>query len=617
MAVLVLLAHFAMQGQAVSTYHNTNPSGPYLVPAGKPFPNKPPLERAERPVRKDELDLQLRKQRIQDSLKLNRQPSPTYKAQEVTAGIDPPIGVNFRGNQTIIGTPPDNSIAISNGGIIVSADNNSVDCYSELGDSLLRIKADTLYKDSSITSILFDPNVEYDFDKDRFYVAYAHGNTSLRSKIALLVSKTNDPRDGWWEYYIPAIDSLQSGYWLDRPILGHNNRYLYFGCTTSDDGGQGLVGNRIFQVEISSILNGGPMSYKSWLDVKDGNGLVAFQIMPASAGQVGNYGPDFYFVSTERTGGDQIHLYHAFNNGQADTITASAIGTSNYGFALDADQLGITDKLATKDCRAQDAIYLNGKIHYVFHYNIGNYYAGISYNRITLQGLTHTRTTWGLPDTFYYAYPSLASYATDSTDESVMISFVRSGATIYPQACVVNYDAGWSPGTKIVKNGNGYVDAQVATTERWGDYTGICKRFNSINPGVWMAAHYGYGQQPNQYGNVNTWSTWIAEIGDGHTVNRQDAASPLPNRLVAYPNPVSDVLHLTLVANSSELRGKSLDVTLTDLSGKRIARFDLLRNGDAHASLSIPIRELGLAPGVYLVSSPTRQFRNEKIIVLR
>lgn len=612
-----LLGHLGVMGQAASTFHNTDPSGPYVVPAGKPSSPRRPIANEERPFRKDEYELQTLKQRIQDALSFAPQQTiMSAKSEGMAAGIDPPIGVNFRGNQTIGGTPPDNSIAISNGGIIVSADNNSVDFYSELGDSLIRIKTDTLYMDSSITSILFDPNVEYDFNTDRFYLSYAHGNTSQLSKIALLVSKTNDPRDGWWEYFIPAIDSLQSGYWMDRPIMGHNNRYLYFGCTTSDDSGLGLVGNRIFQIEISSILSGGPMSYKSWLDVKDGNGLVAFQIMPASAGQVGGYGPDFYFISTERTGGDQVHLYHAFHNGQADTITATAINTSTYSFPLDADQLGFSDKLGTKDCRAQDAMYLNGKIHYVFHFNIGNYYSGISYNQIDLQGLAHTRDTWGLPGTFYYAYPALASYATDSTDESVMISFVRSGATIYPQACVVNYDGGWSPTTKIVKNGNGYVDTQPATVERWGDYTGICKRYNSLSPGVWMAAHYGFGQTPNQYGNSDTWSTWIAEIGDGHSVGQQDGHLSSIAQLLVHPNPVSETFNLTLVAAPAALRGNSLEVVIADLSGKVMFNTNMERNANGTASVSVSVRELGLAPGVYLISSPSRLFRDEKIMVV-
>ncbi len=623
--ILFLACYAAVSAQAVSSRLTANPLGPFTLQAGKPSPAKSPVKRVDQPVTANDLELVMRTMQMRDSMRLIDQSLPSAKASATSVGIDPPIGINFRGNQTIAGTPPDNSIAISNGGIIVSADNNSLDIYSDLGgiivsadnnsldiysdlgDSLRRVRNDTLLKDLSFSFLRFDPKVEYDFLTDRFYLTYATGNISSLSNVALLVSKTNDPRDGWWEYPIPAIDPMLEGAWIDRPVIGHNNRDLFVTMTTVDDSTGLPIGNMMFQIEIASVLNGGPMSYLRWHDILNGSGGIHYHLEPASLGQVGTYGPDFYLVSTESDSGDFVHLYHLDSLG----INAYAIATSHYKTALSEEQLGIIDFLSVKDCKVMSAFYLNHKVHFVFHFDIGSSFAGISYNRINVDSLTNTRDTRGLSGTFGYAYPSVASYGVDSTDESVMVAFLRSGSTIYPQACVLNYDNGWTPTTKIVKNGQGYVNAQPSILERWGDYSGICKRYNSINPGVWMAAQYGAGHAVNQYGVQDAWNTWIAEIGDGRSIAVPESESPRPRNLVLWPNPASTLLNVRI---DGAIHSR-VELEILDILGSKVGSVECLGNPIGPTLVTISIKDLGLSKGVYFVGSTSNGMGYEKFVV--
>lgn len=528
-------------------------------------------------------------------------------------GIDPPIGLNWRANETINGTPPDNSIAISNGGIVVSADNNSLDYFNDSGDSLLRVRLDTLLKDTIFSQAPFDPMVEYDFEHDRFFIAFVHGFHSSVSKMVLLVSKTNDPRDGWWEYGFQARDSANSDKWLDYATIGHNRENIFVACLLLRDSTNSLVGNRMTRISIQSVLNGGNPQYAMYYNVRDGNGNIATAISPSSIGQIGDYSGRMFFVSSEGFGGNQVHLYKFHQGGVVDTIESFAVNTSAYSIPLDANQLGSTQLLRTGDCKVRSSFYLNGQVHYVFSSDIGQGFCGISYNRIDVSSMTNTRDTWGLSGTFAYGYPSVASFGTDSTDPSVMICFLRSGQTIYPQVCVVNYDGSWSPNSKIVHNGQGPVDISPGDLERWGDRTGICRRFNALDPGIWLSGHFGAGPAINQYGVDSSWTTWVAEIGDGRTVTSPPQSINPTRRMVIFPNPTQGSV-------SIELQGEFVrdqHILIMDLAGQVVREISIPVSGKRHFLISLEASDMHLPSGTYFVHHLEYPTLHEKLVVLR
>ena len=55
---------------------------------------------------------------------------------KTTAIFDPTIGTNFEANWSISSTPSDNSMAISNSGFIVSANNDGIEYYNSNGNFL-------------------------------------------------------------------------------------------------------------------------------------------------------------------------------------------------------------------------------------------------------------------------------------------------------------------------------------------------------------------------------------------------------------------------------------------------------------------------------------------------
>lgn len=300
-------------------------------------------------------------------------------------------------------------------------------------------------------------------------------------------------------------------------------------------------------MEIATALNGGNLNYETLYNVKDGNGNTPFVIVPASIAQTGTYSKE---------------------------------------------------------------MYLNGKVHFAFDFDIGQGYCGINYNILDVSSHVNSHHSWGLAGTFDYAYPSLASYGVDSTDSSFMVCFVRSGATIYPQVCVVNFDGTWSPNSKIVHNGLGPVDISVTNLERWGDRTGICRRYNAVNPGNWLSGHYGTGPLTNQYGLDSCWSTWVAEIGDGPSIGMEGVAGGEELSMLVYPNPAYD--HVTIQLMEYKAKGHSLE--LVDLTGRVLFRETLPSMLSLNQQVVLYRKHLKLAAGTYFVRIHENPRYHEKVV---
>lgn len=110
------------------------------------------------------------------------------------SGINVNIGRNFEGNNLTNGTPPDNSLAISNDGKIVSVDNYSIAYFKETGDTIVKFSLpwDNFYSGDSTLAYgkIFDPKVDYDRYKNRFFlVSMFHSNDYSDSRILISFSK--------------------------------------------------------------------------------------------------------------------------------------------------------------------------------------------------------------------------------------------------------------------------------------------------------------------------------------------------------------------------------------------------------------------------------------------
>ncbi|MEP6648201.1 MAG: T9SS type A sorting domain-containing protein, partial [Saprospiraceae bacterium] len=512
----------------------------------------------------------------------------------------PIVNRNFHGNSNTGNSPLDNSIAISNGGKIISVANNSIEFYSTSGSMLFTNSINGFFNDASITDVC-DPVILYDSGADKFiFFAQECSGNSATSSLLVCFSQTNDPSGNWWRYKFSG-DPDGAGTWFDYPKLAVSTNELYItGNSFSNDGH--FQKALLFQIQKNGGFAGNNIDWQYWTDI-DGD---PFTLLPVSFGQQGNYGPGIYLVSTESTGSSSIQLYDL-----SDDLTASdeqllhyTIPTVAYSPAGNAGQFGTNTLLDNGDCRTLSGFYLNGIIHFVFHSDYSNGYNGINYNRLDVTTQKNTNSTYGL-EGYEYSYPAVASYASSPNDKSVMIGFGRTGDSIYPEVRVVNCDDGmnWSSSV-LVREGEGYSDytANPGKPERWGDYTGISRKNNNSNPTLWMSGMYG---TPD-----NDWSTWIAEITGKETTATKEI-NARADQLLVYPNPSSQDFN-TSFELTMDLH---IRIDIHDEQGRIVKD---LYDGEAQSGKNVfTFNTSSLAAGTYFISITSNQqiLKNEKIIL--
>lgn len=520
--------------------------------------------------------------------------------------ITPVIGVDFEANWSIYGTPPDNSMAVSNGGFIVTANNDGIEYYTTSGTYLYFDYWYDFFNDPSLTATIYDPKVIYDSGSDRFILVLLHGSTSSSSKVLVCFSQSNDPQDGWWIYTLTG-NPLNNSCWFDYPAVGVSNNEVYITGNLFTNAG-GFNQALIYQIEKNNGYNGANINWQYWSGL-DSNPFEAFTLSPASYGQQGNYGPGIYLVSSRAGGSNSIRLWDLTDDmSGSPQLNSYTVSTNTYGPSADANQLGTSDLLDNGDCRVLSSFYLNGLLHFVFHSDVGSGWNGINYNRLNVATLSNQSATTGNPGNYDFSYPSVASFATSSTDKNVMIGYLSSSPNAYPQVKVINCDnnMNWSSAT-MVKTGDTYIN-MIQGDERWGDYTGICRKHNSPSARVWLAGCYG-SNITNQ-GINNVYKTWIAEIS-GNTVTEVEEENNVDAARI-FPNPVYDFFTLEFDAPQREV----LLVELFDQSGKQVKTLynDIVKQGKNRLAFN----KGALAAGTYFVSLRTQSqtLRYEKIIVL-
>ncbi|MCF8258965.1 MAG: T9SS type A sorting domain-containing protein [Flavobacteriales bacterium] len=529
--------------------------------------------------------------------------------------VTPSVGINFLGNEMFNGTPPDNTLAISNAGKIVSCDNATMevhDAYAQ--DPYLSYWVNHYdffgsHLSPAPTGNIYDPRVIYDSGSDRFIYCILHGSSSSLSQILLCFSKTNNPMDGWWVYRLTA-NAAHPNLWFDYPNLGVSNNEIYISGNMFTDGGT-FGGNVLFQIPKQAGYSGESLNYQWWYDVHDGNNNQAFTLVPLSHGRQGNYGPGIYLAASEvGTTNDRILLFDLTDDASAtnETLNVYPINTSSYVIGGYAAQSGSSGVLDVGDTRMQNGFYYNGTVHFVHTTDIGGGWNGIRYSRIKTSDQTITSGNFGNQGQLDYAYPSVAAFSTSTTDNAAMISFLASGPGTFPHVRVVNVDNGmnWSPST-LVKAGESHVSIQGGETERWGDYSGITRKHNASSPEVWMSGCYG--ASTNHWNVSQGFNAWISQIVSGAPASVREMGQGTDVKV--FPNPVVDIFTLDF----SVPERQQVSIQLTDIQGRVVKHLftDHVKAGVNRLSFN----RGALAAGQYVLTiiSNGQSITNEKIVV--
>lgn len=523
--------------------------------------------------------------------------------ENAVTSVTPVIGTNYLGNTNNNMSPMDNSMAISNGGWIVSVANTTIEFDDITGNNTYYNDIPTFFNDPTISNVC-DPVVIYDSGSDRFiFFAQECAGNSSNSYLLICFSKTNNPNNGWWTYKLTG-NPLSNNKWFDYPKLAVSNNELYItGNLFSNNPGGTFDQAVLYQIQKNNGYNGASISWQYWSGISGS----PFTLLPVSHGQSGNYGPGCYLVATFPGGGSSVKFYDLTDDMSAtnEQLNYYSVATPAYSPAGDAAQQGTSCLLDNGDCRTLSGFYLNGFVHYVFHSDIGSGWNGINYNRLNISTKTNQRSTFGSVGNSDYSYPSVVSYANNPSDASVMIGFGRSSASMLPEIRAVNCDNGmnWSS-SALVKSSSNFISYTSSTKERWGDYTGSCRKHNSTNPSVWINGMFG--------NSSNKWDTWVAEIHDNEVgIKENNKNNKNNNNVKVYPNPAVETFNIEFTLDNTT----NLEIEIVDASSKVVKQ---LYNGKANMGVNtFSFNKANLSAGTYflVIKNNSTIFKNEKIVI--
>jgi hypothetical protein len=555
-------------------------------------------------ISKNESEYRKQLREIKEAKALLKQASEDAPANKSTAGTPVVSTPSFQAlDANGANSPMDNTVAVSNNGNIISMVNSRIAYYSSTGTQTYAATLVDLINDNQISSNLCDPKVIYSNTDDKFII-FAQTCDGVAATSALIVgfSISSNPADGWYFYYFSG-NPLNDGSWFDYPKIAISNDEVFISGNLFFQGG-GFNEAVVYQIQKGPAFVGGNINYQVWTGIP-GN---PFTLLPVSYGQTGTYGPGIYMVSTAGStqGSTNINLYAITNNlaSQTAQLQSAGVTTTNYSVAADAPQPGTSKTLDVGDCRALDGFFLDGVIHFVHNVDIGSGWNGIRYNRLTPQTATNVASTYGEQGVADNCYPAVASVSNTTTDKSVIIAYNRVSSTVFPETRVINCDNAmqWSSST-LVKAGANCVDHNWVSgnSERWGDYTGICRKYNDNPASVWMSGKWG--KQNKQ------WGTWVAKIL-ANPVSVPEVASNEAQSKV-YPNPVIDQYYVEFDLPVKQ----DVVVTVIDAQGRLVKE---LHKGTAQAGKNIfSFNKANLTPGTYFLKIIGGQttIRNEKIII--
>lgn len=489
-------------------------------------------------------------------------------------GGEPVVGSSFNAINYSGGTPPDNSIAINDDGVLVAAINVRIAYYNKNGSQITARTISSLVNDVSMpNSGFYDPRVIFDPQSNRFIFVVLYGSTAATSKVVVCFSKTSNPSDGWNVYKLSG-DLALDGSWFDYPNIAVTNNELIITGNLFDDANN-FSQAAIIQIDKNTGYAGTTLKFQNWYGIKDGKGNLAITLVPAVQGDKGNYGPDLWMVSNENQVGNAIHLFHLTNEISAtnESIVSSFVSTDTYaGPQLGSTQLGTTRRLDNQKTRIRGAYQMNGIIHFAFGCVNANGYTMISFNRYEILTKLLTTKYLGLNGT-NFAFPNVMSFSNLSTINTTMLLYCASNSNIYPGVRIVTVDDKMNFGTsQVIKAGEGYVRYGIGSDERWGDYSGIAKSYRSAVPEVWIFGNYG--------NTSNIWGNWVAQL----TAN---ADIPVPSDTTSSfainPNPSTGYLIVEIntptsgdvMAEIYSMNGQKVQTELwTTVSGKNRQRIN-------------------------------------------
>lgn len=452
-----------------------------------------------------------------------------YKAKK-SAASNPELGNSYglhwytnsgKKRQINGGIPNDNTLAVSNDGIVLSSLNSTIYAYNLETDTLAlenqKISLATMAGESSsnTSNHYFDPKLIYDEEADRFILIFLKNNSPSNNMIVVCFSTTNDPNDDWNVYEIPG-NPLDNNRWTDFPAISLTNEDLFITgnlIIPNVSWQVGFDGSVVWQIEkATGYSSTEDLNTKLYSDIKFEDRYIRnLHVVRGADGFT-----DKQYILSNRNfdiTNDTIFVLDIEGNlsdGSPELTVNYGISDLPYGVPPnarqeDTDTSDPTLGLQTNDARVLAAIKHGDEIQFVSNsINPATGFSSIYHGVITNLETPNITANLIADPVKDFGYPNIAWTGNEDCDNEVIIGFNHTSPTDFPGISCVYVDNNREYSDVVVlKEGENYVDRLNGGYERWGDYFGLQRKYNE--PG--KVVSFGYFGTEN---NLN--SGWHNEI---------------------------------------------------------------------------------------------------------
>lgn len=539
-----------------------------------------------------------------------------YKAKEESSKMFPYKRVNASANKTtaaaapvvirgyvadsLVGTPPDNDMAMSKGKKLVSVVNSFIAVTSDDSGKMVYRKALKAFSSavnlSGINDYRYDPKVMYDQEADKF-IAVMLNSTNESNYIVVGFSKTNDP-GGAWNFYKFYGDYKADTTWFDFPSVSITKDEFFLTGNKIRNNTSWQAGFKetvIYQINKNDGFNGATnLSYKIW-DGINFNGIQIRNLYPVKGGN-GLKGPEQYFLSNRNfdVQNDTVFLVKVpdvISSGNNNLDIKVLISPTKYGVPPDGRQPDTSATLATNDGRVLGAYRDDDEIQFVSACvapvsGASGIYHGIIRNYASSPTIASTQIL--SVDTLDFGYPNVTYASPGWTKGQSIISFNFTGPNTFPGIGAIMFDgSSYSPMT-VVKSGVSSIKVLTGKQQRWGDYMGAQVDWNNIGS-VWVEGIFG--RVGNTYGN------WMAKLNSPALGIKNEES--ISTKAAVFPNPALDIVNMDFELQESV----AVSFAIYDVQGKLVDK--LLDYKCKKGTNRITFSIAALAKGNYVLKAVT------------
>jgi hypothetical protein len=439
-------------------------------------------EELEEPIPKDVLDrINLLEKKKASILKLKRE--RRIKNNESNQSE---TNTSYLINEGSAGCPPDNSVAISRNGFIVSADNSQIGFYKEDGSTLNEFSYPDFLGISDETA---DPKVVYDYEADRFvFFIQLNSRDNAKSECLLAFSQEEDPTAGW-NIYIFHHFRDKDPCWFDYPGLAYNEEEVFLTGNLFN----GKNENVIFQFDKDDGYRGRDMNGLMWLNIKQpGNDRMASTIFPLQTIPAWFYERDMLFASIQSGGGGNCYYYRINNRiNRSPELRKYEIDIPDYEPPTKVNQKDTDVQLNAGFVKIRGGLFVDNRIYFVFTKPDKDGFNGIAFTRIKIEDFAVKTKFFHDNQNSEYTYPNLAHIGRNKDSHQMLLVYQRSGIDHQPQIRMRKIRSNMSAdGNSTTLQSSESFRKECGSGDRgtrWGDYIGI-QRKGTANR-CWVAGH--------------------------------------------------------------------------------------------------------------------------------